>query len=158
MSWYHIIYIWYQITTNISVDLMALYPLLVYVTRFYFFLSLLLDLFAGYGISFLKYMGYHFWQSKLRRSSRLQSPYIAPAFHKPCLTQDYNQGHRYPQLTSIPTQIYRTNMDPVQIYVTEVGPAPIILSCRRSSLPRLLNQYRLTWNLTKYLEYTWVIN
>ena len=45
-------------------------------------------------------------------------------------------------------------MDPDQISATDVGLGPIILSCWRSSLPPLRNQYQPTWDPIKYLQQT----
>ena len=74
--------------------------------------------------------------------------------NKACSPQVFVQGHQLPQLTSITTQIYQTNMDPHQISPPDVIPKPIISSRHRSSPIWCCNKSQPIWALTKYLQQT----
>ena len=63
-------------------------------------------------------------------------------------------GYQRPWLALIWTQIYQPDMDPDQIYETDVSPIPIIRFYRRSSLFRRRNQSQPTWSPTKYMQQT----
>ena len=113
-----------------------------------FFLTLLIEIYAGYGTPLLKFRGYHTHIDTTTLSTPSTSPLLS---HKACPPWDSNQGHQRPQLTSIPTKISQTDMDPDQISPTDVGPRPIISSCRRISPLQCQNQSQLMWYPTKYL-------
>ena len=118
----------YESPTILAVELMAPYPVLVSITGRYLFLSILLELSAGYNIPFLKCKGYHTYLA----ITMLSTPSTGSLrIHKACPPRDSDWGHQHPQLMSILAQISQTDMDPNQISATNSGPRLIILSCRR---------------------------
>ena len=133
---------------------MAPQPLSISFTGRCLFFSLLLELFSVYVIPLLKDRRYRSWLAELHRPSHLPAPYVVPSFHKTCPPQESNRGHWCPQLTSITTQIYQTNMEPDQISTTDVGISPIIITRCCSSLPWPRNKSRLMWSPIKYLQQT----
>ena len=117
------------------------------VTRRYF--VLFLELSSGYGIYFLKNRGYHIY---LDTTTSLHHINGSLRSHKACPPRDSTQEHWCPQPTLIPNQIYQTNMDPHQIFLTDVGAELIISSHCRNSPLRCCNKSQPMWAPIKYMQ------
>ena len=112
---------------------------------------LFLDLYVGYGIPLLKDRRYH---THLATATSLRRLTGSLHSNKECPPQYPDWENQRPQLTLILTRISQTNMDPKQIYTTDVGPATTIYLCRHSSPIQLRSQYQPMWAPTKYLQHT----
>ena len=130
---------------------MAPYLLLVFVTGRYLFIVILLEISAGYGTPFLKVRGYHTYLATTTSST----PSIGSlSSQKACPPQDsdrvigvINWRWSWPKYT-------KPTMDPDQIFATDVGIGPVILSVCHSSLPCICNQSQLMLAPTKYMQQT----
>ena len=130
----------YEISTVLAVDLMATYPLSVSVTGRYFFLSILIELSAGYGIPLLKDRGYHTYLSIPTPSN---TSTVSICSHNAFPPQDSDRGHPRPQLTfnepNTPNQY-----GPLPNICNRRRSWPIIFSRRHSSLTQYGDQSQPT--------------